>query len=127
MLLRHLRFYQIPVADCEFGLGLNAATLRKTVSRLRQQFRHQVKAAIAPTLDDATTSADEMRALLAANVRADLEGAIGPRDALIVKPGRVSEGAGMGILGSRLWPWLAALAALLLCAEWLSFHRRWTV
>ncbi len=108
--------------------GVSRATLRNPAGDSIQiavrdhEARLQVSHAGVYTLE-----AGPMRALLAANVRADLEGAIGPRDALIVKPGRVSEGAGMGILGSRLWPWLAALAALLLCAEWLSFHRRWTV
>jgi hypothetical protein len=27
----------------------------------------------------------------------------------------------------RIWPWLLTLALGLLSAEWLTFHRRWTV
>lgn len=108
--------------------GVSSATLRNPagltspVAVREHEARLQVSHAGVYTLE-----AGSMRALLAANVRADLEGAIAPREALIVKPGRAGEGAGMGFLGSRLWPWLAAIAALLLCAEWLSFHRRWTV
>lgn len=46
--------------------GLNAATLRKTLSRLRQEFRRHVKAEIAPTLAADSDAADEMRELLLA-------------------------------------------------------------
>lgn len=46
--------------------GLNASSLRKTLSRLRQRFRHQVKAAITPTLAEGVETDDEMRQLLAA-------------------------------------------------------------
>jgi RNA polymerase sigma-70 factor (ECF subfamily) len=45
-------------------LGENAATLRKTLSRMRQQFRHHVKAQLAPTLAESADIDDEMRALL---------------------------------------------------------------
>ncbi len=44
----------------------SAATLRKTVSRMRQRFRQHVKAEIAPTLSDSATADNEMRDLLAA-------------------------------------------------------------
>ena len=44
----------------------SAATLRKTVSRMRQRFRQHMKAELAPTLDDGATADDEMRALLEA-------------------------------------------------------------
>jgi DNA-directed RNA polymerase specialized sigma24 family protein len=46
--------------------GESAATLRKTVSRMRQRFRHHMKAELAPTLADGATADNEMRALLAA-------------------------------------------------------------
>lgn len=46
--------------------GWNPATLRKTLSRLRQRFRHHVKEQIKPTLDDHVTAEDEMAALLGA-------------------------------------------------------------
>jgi RNA polymerase sigma-70 factor (ECF subfamily) len=46
--------------------GESAATLRKTVSRMRQRFRHHVKACIAPTLPETRDTAEEMRELLAA-------------------------------------------------------------
>jgi RNA polymerase sigma-70 factor (ECF subfamily) len=46
--------------------GLNASSLRKTLSRLRQRFRHHVKAAITPTLAEGVETDDEMRELLAA-------------------------------------------------------------
>ena len=46
--------------------GESAATLRKTVSRMRQRFRHHVKAHIAPTLDEARDADAEMRELLTA-------------------------------------------------------------
>ena len=46
--------------------GLNASSLRKTLSRMRQGFRHQVKAAITPTLAEGVEAEDEMRQLLAA-------------------------------------------------------------
>ena len=46
--------------------GLNASSLRKTLSRLRQRFRHHVKAAITPTLAEGVETDDEMRQLLAA-------------------------------------------------------------
>ena len=46
--------------------GLNASSLRKTLSRLRQRFRHHVKAAITPTLAEGVETEDEMRQLLAA-------------------------------------------------------------
>ncbi|MFN0079008.1 MAG: sigma-70 family RNA polymerase sigma factor [Prosthecobacter sp.] len=44
----------------------SAATLRKTLSRLRQAFRQKVKAEIAPTLDVGNDANDEMRELLQA-------------------------------------------------------------
>ena len=46
--------------------GESAATLRKTVSRMRQRFRQHVKAEIAPTLSDSANAVIEMRDLLAA-------------------------------------------------------------
>lgn len=46
--------------------GESAATLRKTVSRLRQRFRHHVKEQIVPTLPESREADDEMRELLAA-------------------------------------------------------------
>jgi DNA-directed RNA polymerase specialized sigma24 family protein len=46
--------------------GIPAATLRANVTRLRQRFRHHVKAQIAPTLDDPASVETEMAALLAA-------------------------------------------------------------
>ena len=48
--------------------GESPATLRKTVSRLRQRFRQHVKACIAPTLPESRYADDEMRELLAALV-----------------------------------------------------------
>ncbi len=108
--------------------GVNAATLRGPagdVTRVpvrEREVRLQVTRAGIYRLE-----AGPMRALLAANVPADLEGTIAPRAELLVKPGPSGEGAGTGFLASRVWPWLAALSALLLCLEWLSFHRRWTV
>ncbi len=48
------------------GLGENAASLRKTLSRMRQRFRHHVKAQLGATLDENADIEDEMRALLAA-------------------------------------------------------------
>jgi RNA polymerase sigma-70 factor (ECF subfamily) len=47
-------------------LGENAASLRKTLSRIRQQFRHHVKAQLIPTLAESADIDDEMRALLTA-------------------------------------------------------------
>jgi DNA-directed RNA polymerase specialized sigma24 family protein len=44
----------------------SAATLRKTVSRLRQRFRHHVKACLHPTLGSHGQADEEMRALLMA-------------------------------------------------------------
>ncbi len=44
----------------------NPATLRKTVSRLRQRFRQHVKAEITPTIDSAQEADAEMQELLAA-------------------------------------------------------------
>ena len=49
-------------------LGENPASLRKTLSRMRQRFRYQVKAQLAPTLTENAEIEDEMRALLAALV-----------------------------------------------------------
>ena len=46
--------------------GESAATLRKTVSRMRQRFRQHVKAEIAPTLAEGTDADEEMRELFAA-------------------------------------------------------------
>ncbi len=46
--------------------GADASTLRKTLSRLRSQFRQHVKAQIAPTLDQPDGVESEMRDLLAA-------------------------------------------------------------
>jgi DNA-directed RNA polymerase specialized sigma24 family protein len=42
------------------------ATLRKTLSRMRQRFRHHVRSQLAPTLAERADLDDEMRALLAA-------------------------------------------------------------
>jgi len=47
-------------------LGENAAGLRKTLSRMRQRFRHHVKAQLVPTLAESAEVEDEMRALLTA-------------------------------------------------------------
>jgi DNA-directed RNA polymerase specialized sigma24 family protein len=47
-------------------LGENAATLRKTLSRMRHRFRQHVKAQLVPTLAESAEVDDEMRALLAA-------------------------------------------------------------
>ena len=47
------------------SLGENPATLRKTISRMRQDFRQEVKAVIAPTLPEARDTVEEMRELLA--------------------------------------------------------------
>lgn len=46
--------------------GENPATLRKSISRLRHQFRQLVKAEIAPTLSSSQDAEAEMRDLLAA-------------------------------------------------------------
>jgi hypothetical protein len=46
--------------------GESAATLRKTVSRMRQRFRQHMKAQLAPTLAENADVADEMRALFVA-------------------------------------------------------------
>ena len=46
--------------------GESPATLRKTLSRLRQRFRQHVKAQITPTLDSAGEADAEMRELLEA-------------------------------------------------------------
>ena len=46
--------------------GESAATLRKTLSRMRQRFRQHVKAQLAPTLSDARDADAEMRDLMAA-------------------------------------------------------------
>jgi DNA-directed RNA polymerase specialized sigma24 family protein len=46
--------------------GENAATLRKTVSRLRLRFRQQVKAVITPTLGSEQEADTEMQSLLLA-------------------------------------------------------------
>ena len=46
--------------------GESPATLRKTVSRLRQRFRQHVKAQITPTLGSAAEADSEMRELLEA-------------------------------------------------------------
>ncbi len=46
--------------------GENPATLRKTLSRLRQRFRQFVKAEITPTIESAQEADAEMRELLAA-------------------------------------------------------------
>lgn len=46
--------------------GTSAATLRKTISRMRQRFRQHMKAELAPTLEDGATADDEMRALIEA-------------------------------------------------------------
>jgi RNA polymerase sigma-70 factor (ECF subfamily) len=54
------------LAELAGRLGENAATLRKTLSRMRQRFRHHVKAKLAPTLTESAEVEDEMRALLAA-------------------------------------------------------------
>jgi RNA polymerase sigma-70 factor (ECF subfamily) len=47
-------------------LNENAASLRKTLSRMRQSFRQHVKAQLVPTLAESAEVEDEMRALLAA-------------------------------------------------------------
>ena len=46
--------------------GESPATLRKTVSRMRQRFRQHMKSQLAPTLAESADVDDEMRALLAA-------------------------------------------------------------
>jgi RNA polymerase sigma-70 factor (ECF subfamily) len=46
--------------------GENAATLRKTISRLRHQFRQLVKSEITPTISSSDEADAEMRELLAA-------------------------------------------------------------
>jgi DNA-directed RNA polymerase specialized sigma24 family protein len=46
--------------------GESPATLRKTVSRMRQRFRQHMKEQLVPTLAEGTDVDDEMRALLAA-------------------------------------------------------------
>ncbi len=46
--------------------GESPATLRKTVSRLRERFRQHMKAQLVPTLAEDADVDDEMRALLAA-------------------------------------------------------------
>ncbi|HZJ15627.1 MAG TPA: sigma-70 family RNA polymerase sigma factor [Chthoniobacteraceae bacterium] len=46
--------------------GESPATLRKTVSRMRQRFRQHMKLQLAPTLAESADVDDEMRALLAA-------------------------------------------------------------
>ena len=46
--------------------GASAATLRKTISRMRQRFRQHMKEELTPTLADGATADDEMRALLEA-------------------------------------------------------------
>ena len=57
---------RIPVlAAIVTARGENASTLRKTVSRMRQSFRHHMKAQLAPTLAESTDMKDEMRALFA--------------------------------------------------------------
>jgi DNA-directed RNA polymerase specialized sigma24 family protein len=50
-------------------LGESAATLRKTLSRMRHRFRQHVKAQLIPTLAESAEVDDEMRALLAALAR----------------------------------------------------------
>ena len=47
-------------------IGANAGALRKTLSRMRQRFRHHVKAQLIPTLAESAEIEDEMRALLSA-------------------------------------------------------------
>ena len=54
------------LASLAASRGESAATLRKTVSRMRQRFRHQMKAQLAPTLAEGATDDDEMHALLSA-------------------------------------------------------------
>ena len=54
------------LASLAVARGENAATLRKTVSRMRQRFRQCVKAEITPTLADGAGTDEEMRTLLAA-------------------------------------------------------------
>jgi DNA-directed RNA polymerase specialized sigma24 family protein len=48
------------------SLGEPAATLRKTLSRMRHRFRQHVKSQLLPTLAESGEVDDEMRALLAA-------------------------------------------------------------
>lgn len=67
------------------------------------------------------------QSLLAANVPAEREGDIAPRERLLVGAADAPTQDVSSFGGSRLWPVLAALALLLLSLEWLSFHRRWTV
>ena len=54
------------LAELAERLNENAATLRKTLARMRQRFRHHVKAQLAATLAESADVEDEMRALLAA-------------------------------------------------------------
>jgi len=53
------------LASIAASRGENPATLRKTISRMRQDFRQEVKAVIAPTLPEARDTVEEMRDLLA--------------------------------------------------------------
>ncbi len=54
------------IAELAARRGESPATLRKTVSRLRQRFRQHVKAQITPTLATAGEADAEMRELLEA-------------------------------------------------------------
>ncbi len=54
------------LASLAASRGESAATLRKTVSRMRQRFRQHMKAELAPTLAEGVSADEEMRELLTA-------------------------------------------------------------
>ncbi|MFT3921070.1 MAG: VWA domain-containing protein [Myxococcales bacterium] len=64
---------------------------------------------------------------LVANVDAFREGAIAPRSELLGQTEAHTRALPTPALPERSWPWFVGLALALLCLEWLSFHRRWTV
>jgi hypothetical protein len=75
-----------------------------------------------------TLTAGDAQTTIAANVPADREGDIAPRDEIVVKGVTPVKTVTAGTFRSdRPWLWLALSATLLLTFEWLSYHRRWTV